>query len=114
MSSNGCRQENVQDVAAPYVPHLALKTKGEKENNDCRYESGVRSIIKLRKEDLSAMKSIHPVQRGKEMAMSVGDVPLLDLYSMIVEGGRCSTGISQLFLRTLCRPTFNRGDNVNG
>ena len=37
------------------------------------------------------MESIHPVQRGKEMATSVGDAPLLDLYSMIVEGGRCST-----------------------
>jgi hypothetical protein len=37
------------------------------------------------------MESIHPVQRGKEMATSVGDAPLLDLYSMIVEGGRFST-----------------------
>jgi phage I-like protein len=53
--------------------------------------------MELRKEDLSAMESICPVQKQTKKKEYVA--PLLDLYSMMVDDGRCNTmHVSYLFI----------------
>src|SRR5579863_2323193 len=49
-------------------------------------------MMELRKEDLSAMESTDLSQREKCKEKNAReDAPLLDLYSMMVVGGRCNT-----------------------
>lgn len=62
-----------------------------KKRYDYGHESGVRSIVELRKDDLSAMESIHMPQKGEWKLRSTAYAPLFDLYSMMVVGGRCNT-----------------------
>jgi len=90
MSRSGCRQcrqEGYRGISQRKLPCQKRKRK----RYNYGHESGVRSIIELRKEDLSAIESVHLSQKGSKGKRGQVDAPLLDLYSMMVDCGRCNT-----------------------